>query len=409
MRLRARLSALFTKNQTVLCTALNNVSIPPSSEMHIRVSFPRASINRIVSIEPFDHSRQGFAIANSVSKVQKDSQTIARVVNPTNQLVKVRKGQHLAHAVVIDSPISSTQNNSRVEIDKQIKQLNINSNLNDNVRKSVVDVIRNHLDDFSWSPNDIGHTNLVEHTIQLTADKPIKKPPYKTQPLKQKIIKEKIEEMLQQGIIEESKSPFSSPVVLAQKKSGEWRFCVDFRALNDITVKDAYPLPRIEETLEALHGNCYFSTLDLLSGFWQIPLAPEDRCKTAFALRGGLYEFKVMPFGLTNAPATFQRLMDRVLSSLNWKSCIVYLDDVIVFGKTLKEQNNNLSRVLDHVIKARLKLKPSKCQFAAEEVIYLGHRINKHGIGTDTSKVEAINRIPVPTDRVKLRRFLPNC
>lgn len=196
--------------------------------------------------------------------------------------------------------------------------------------------------------------------------------------------------MLEQDNIEVTRSPFASPVVLAQKKSGEWRFCVDFRALNNITVRDAYPLPRMDEALQALRGNQYFTILDLLSGFWQIPFATKDRHKSAFVTRSGLYQFKVMPFGLTNSPATFQRLMDRVLTGLNWCSCIVYLDDIIVFGRTLHEHNNNLSLVLAQIEHARLKIRPDKCRFAAEEVVYLGHRINKDGIGTDTLKIEAI-------------------
>lgn len=158
-------------------------------------------------------------------------------------------------------------------------------------------------------------TKIVEHKIELSNHKQIKLAPYKTA---------------------KSNSPYSSPVVLARKKNAEYRFCVDFRAINKITRKDAYPLPRVEESQQILRNNHFYITLDLLSGFWQIPLAEKDRHKPAFATRNGLYQFRVMPFGLTNAPVTFQRLMDKVFSGLNWKSCIVYIDDIIVFDRTLE-------------------------------------------------------------------------
>lgn len=396
-----------------ICIIANTTTIPANKELHVVVSCTRTTANQVVSIEPFDHSRQGFIVANSVNTVRNDARTFVRVANPSNHPIQLRRGQRLAQVTPIDTNSTSapvdTRPNQATNLNDHLAQLKINPKLSSNDKQSVLEVIRRHQNAFGWTSNDLGRTDLVEHSIQLTSDKPIKIAGYKTQPHKQKVIEEKINEMLADGVIEESKSPFSSPVVLAKKKNGEWRFCVDFRALNDITVKDAYPLPRMDETLQALHGNSFFTTLDLLSGFWQIPLTPADRHKAAFVTRNGLFQFKVMPFGLTNSPATFQRLMDKVLTGLNWCKCVVYLDDIIVYGRTIHEHNDNLSLVLRQIENAKLKLKPSKCEFASEEVIYLGHRINRHGIGTDTSKVEAINRIATPTDRASLRRFLGAC
>ena len=138
--------------------------------------------------------------------------------------------------------------------------------------------------------------------------------------------------MLQNGIVEPSRSPWASPIVLVQKKDGPTRFCVDYRKVNKVTRKDAYPLPRIDATLDTLAGSQWFSTLDLLSGYWQVQIQEDDRAKTAFCTTEGLYQFRVMLFGLCNAPATFQRLMDLVLSGLQWAHCLVYLDDVIILG-----------------------------------------------------------------------------
>lgn len=398
-----------TISNLISCRASRRTTIPPYSVVNIETTLSRMLVNQVVTIEPYDHSKQGFAIANSVNKIDPRGRTLVQVANPSGKAIHVHRGQQLAHASSLSDTTNSPASTSIIDIEEHIKKLNVNEKLDASERDAVLNVVRQFQHVFSWDKSDLGLTNLVEHTIDLTTDNPVKSAPYKTQPAKQKIIDEQVNEMLEQNIIENSKSPFASPVVLAKKKNGEWRFCVDFRSLNNVTVKDAYPLPRMDDTLQALHGNSFFSSLDLLTGFWQIPVDVLDRYKTAFVTRGGLYQFRVMPFGLTNAPATFQRLMDRVLLGLNWRACVVYLDDIIVFGRTLEEHNSNLALVLEQIGKANLKLKPSKCAFAVDEVVYLGHRINKNGVGTDHSKVEAIGRISTPTDRVKLRRFLGAC
>ena len=176
-----------------------------------------------------------------------------------------------------------------------------------------------------------GHTDAVEHNIDTGDSQPVRCAPRRMSSQKIKREETCVEEMLAGGQIEPSESPWSAPVVLVTKKYGGTRFCVDYRILNLATVKDAYPLPRIDDTLDMLAGKQWFSTLDLASGYWQVSLSPEARCKTAFATHSGLFQFRVMPFGLCNAPATFERLMDRVLQGLRWSRCLVYLDDIISF------------------------------------------------------------------------------
>jgi hypothetical protein len=185
------------------------------------------------------------------------------------------------------------------------------------------------------------------------------------------------------GTIRPSASPWASPIVLVRKKDGSTRFCVDYRKVNDVTIKDAYPIPWIEESLEALQGACYFTTLDLKSGYWQVEMREEDKPVTTFITKHGLYEWNVMQFGLTNAPATFQRLMERVLDWLQWKILALYLDGIIVYAPTVEEHVRRLAIVLDRCRQAGLKLKPAKCELMKRSVHFLGHVGNADGVRTD--------------------------
>jgi len=183
---------------------------------------------------------------------------------------------------------------------------------------------------------------------------------------------------------------WASNIVLVRKKDGALRFCVDYRRLNTITYKDSYPLPLIDNCLNALAGSSWFSVFDLRAGYHNIPIAEEDRDKTAFVTRSGCYRFTVMPFGLTCAPSVFQRLMDFVLCGLSHITCLVYLDDIIIFGRTFEEQLIRLSEVFDRIKTANLKLKPSKCSLFQRQVSFLGHVISETGIAMQTEKIQAV-------------------
>ena len=191
-----------------------------------------------------------------------------------------------------------------------------------------------------------------------------------------------LNDMLDNGIIEPNTGPWTSPIVLVRKKDGGVRFCIDFRKLNQYTQKDAQPLPRIDETLDALDVACYFSTLDIASGYWQVERHPKDKEKTACVTIFGFYQFRVMPFGLCNAPATFQRFMERVRAGLHWSSCIVYLDDIIVYSRSVEEHLTLLGEVFARLRKAGLKIKPSKCHLLQTSVCYLGHVVSEKGVET---------------------------
>ncbi|CAC5402085.1 Transposon Ty3-I Gag-Pol polyprotein,Transposon Ty3-G Gag-Pol polyprotein [Mytilus coruscus] len=189
---------------------------------------------------------------------------------------------------------------------------------------------------FASSDVDLGRTNLVKHEINTGNARPFKEPPRRTPYHLNKVVNDNLDKMLQKGIIEPSYSPWAAGIILVKKKDNSYRFCVDYRRLNTVTRnKDAYPLPRIDDSLDHLAGNKWYSTLDCCSGYWQVELAENDKHKTAFATRRGLFQFRVMPFGLCCAAQTFERLMETILAGLQWETCLVYIDDIIVFGKTL--------------------------------------------------------------------------
>ena len=194
--------------------------------------------------------------------------------------------------------------------------------------------------------------------------------------------------------------------MVVKKKNGKFRLCVNYKPLNDITKKDNYPLPRIDELLDSLQDAQWFTTLDLASGYWQIKVKKEDQEKTAFITKFGTYEFKVMPFGLCNAPATFQRTMDKVLHGIKEKFVLVYLDDVIIYSKTCKEHLQHLTEVLNRIRHANLSLKAEKCNFIATELQFLGHVVGKDGVKPDPEKVEKMMNYPEPKNIRELRGVL---
>ncbi|CAB4022565.1 Retrovirus-related Pol poly from transposon, partial, partial [Paramuricea clavata] len=266
-------------------------------------------------------------------------------------------------------------------------------------------LLDNYSDIFVSGPNDpLGRTTVAEHSIDTGDSRPVKQRPYRIPVHLNTVVNKQVNDMIERGVIRSSNSPWSSPIVLAPKKDGDYRFCVDFRRVNLVTKKDAHPMPRIDEILDQLGGARYFSTLDLASGYWQVPLREEDMEKTAFSVGANHYEFTVMPFGLTNAPATFQRMMGNILMGI--KSCLVFMDDIIIFSDTWEEHQRILDEVFRRIRAAGLKIKRDKCQFAQESVKFLGHIVSARGTEPDSSKVEAVREFATPTSLTDVRAFV---
>ncbi len=277
--------------------------------------------------------------------------------------------------------------------------------LDDQQKMHLWQLLWEHRDIFALSGDEVGLTHLVEHHIDTGGAKPIRVRPRRLPWVKQEAADQEVQAMLQAGVIEPSNSPWSSAIVMVEKKSPGWRFCMDFRLLNNVTRKDCYPIPRIDETLDLVAGSSWFSSLDLRSGYWQVPLSPESRPKTAFSTSRGHWQYKVLPFGLCNAPGTFERLMDNVLAGVPRQECLVYMDDVLSHGRTFQAALDSLRLVLGRIAGAGLRLHPEKCHFMRREVEFLGHKVSGEGISTLEEKVGTIRDWPVPKDQTELKSF----
>ena len=344
-----------------------------------------------------------------------------KVCNISAKAIKIKPHAPLCdlHEVKVLRSLSPTNDieTEPVDVSKEkqdnttpLNEIGVKVNMNDldtDQQNRITNLLHKWTPIFSKGPTDLGNTDLIKHEIHLKDETPFKDPYRRIPPALFEEVREHLKEMLEAGAIRESTSPFSSNVVLVRKKDNSLRFCIDFRKLNARTIKDAYSLPRIDETIDSLAGSKYFSKLDLRSGYWQVEIKEEDKFKTAFTVGPlGFYECNRMAFGLTNAPASFQRLMERCMGDLNLKECLIYLDDIIIFSKTFDEHMKPLEACFERRKQHGLKLKGSKCEFLQRETQYLGHIVSESGIKTDPDKISALRSWPVPSNITELRSFL---
>ena len=361
-------------------------------------------------------NKTGLAASRAVVLPTTSKSIPVSVINAHDTEYVLRKGTFLGHIAHISVnnittlPSSDTSNptTSHKRIPEELTTLiqQCDKTLSKSQTLELKQLLTKYSDRFHIPGTKLGKTDIIKHEIDTGNTHPIKIPPRREPPHKHEIIEQEVEKLLHQNLISHSVSPWSAPVVMATKHDGSPRLCIDYRKINSMTVKDSFPLPCVQQAVNSFHGAQYFCSLDLCSGFYQIAMDEKSRQKTAFATQSGLYEFNVLPFGLTNAPATFVRLMEAVLRGLNWKRCLVYIDDILIFGKTFHETLHNLELVLDRLRSANLVLKPSKCHMFKESIPFLGHVISRDGVTCDPNKISAVKSWPTPTNPKELTSFL---
>ena len=403
--------------RTISCVAsvVQTVKIPPGFTCDVLCSSIRAWKKDIAVFEPDLTKLSDSGLNSADTLVGNPGWAVIPISNPGPRMVYLQRGTEvgkmtLASTVVeniIDKSATGTPvRELRADLEKLLQECNLEDR---DQKREVVHLLKRYSGAFMQKGEPMGRTDKVLHTIDVGDASPFKIP-YRRLPLKKKLVcEEQIAEQLEQDIIIPSTSPWSSPVCMVTKKDGTIRFCVDYRKLNGLTKKNSYPLPRIDETLDSLGGNQYFCTLDLKSGYHQVGMHPDDMEKTAFSSHLGLFQYNVMPFGLCNAPATFECMMETLLSDFLWKKCLVYLDDVIVFGKTFQECLCNLEQIVERIHANGLKLNVKKCKLFQKSITYLGRIISPDGIKADPKKLDAVSKWEKPKTPKEVRSFLGFC
>lgn len=286
-------------------------------------------------------------------------------------------------------------------------EFSLSPDLTNRDRHDLLELLHQNEDVFAESLSDLPGTSILEQDINLVPGaRPVFKRPYRLANIERSAVSAHIQEMLDGGIIEPSQSNFASPFFFVPKKNGKLRFVSDFRELNKITVRDAYTLPRIDTVLESLGGNKYFTTMDMFSGYYQMFVKKEDRYKTAFITDDGLFQYVRSPMGLINSGSKFQRLLDIVLAGVKPKHVVCYVDDCMVFGRTMQEHNQNLQLVFNRIRDANLRFSKSKSKFAFSSIVFLGVVVSEEGFTPDPDKVKALTKIPTPKNITDVRSFI---
>lgn len=410
-------------NQSVSDVLLSRtVKVPPNSNMLLTVEVQSSPKDDYVIVPV--RNKCPVLVSNVIGN---GPHCIINILNDTGRHVKLKKGTCIGHAEPVDEILDSSStrdtfdirqvqlptNNNRKDLNSTVLPNHLqelyersSTNLTNKQQSTLKSLLIEFEDVFSKSDLDLGCLTAVKHKIDTKDAPPVKHRMRRTPLGFQDVEQEYLTKLLSAGVIQPSTSEWSSAPVLVRKRDGSVRWCVDYRALNDRTVKDCFPLPIIEDCLDSLQGATTFCTLDLASGYYQIELEESDRKKTAFITRYGLFEHTRMGMGLCNAPATFQRAMQLVLRGLTWNQVLVYLDDVVILGKNFDHCIEGLREALLRFRAHSLKLKPKKCQLFRHEVEFLGKLVSADGIKIAPTKAEAVQKWPVPTNKKELMAFL---
>ena len=431
--------------------AAEDMIIPARSESIIDVFVVDSPSSRLkqnrksMVIEPTKsfHNKYSLAMASALVSPNKHGFCQVRIMNPCPEAQPIHQNSTIGIAESIDNDavlnvISQSENGCEEIQNNSIRHIQANDHKSkdekipekipgttievpahlqemyhdavkgrtDSQKQLVASVLLECVQAFSRDENDLGQTHLAEHIIDTADARPIKQRPRKVPLAFANEERKVIDDLKSKGVIRNSTSCWASPIVLVKKSNGKIRPCVDYRKLNEVTRKDAYPLPLIQDCLDSVAGAKFFSTFDLTSGYHQVPVRKEDIHKTAFCTKYGLFEFNVMPFGVTNGPATFQRVMELALQGLNWLTCLIYLDDVIVHAETFEEHVERVREFLWRMIEANLKLRPNKCQLLKKKVGFLGHVISEEGVLPNPENVNKLKNWLPPRTVTEVRQFL---
>lgn len=351
---------------------------------------------------------QQFTICGGIYRVNKGKIKVALSVSHSPCLLM--EGFLLCRAERVDSVNKITKFPTMVEsfhtTDITEPMLNIGKAVSNEHKDRLVKILNKYKHCFASNLNELGCTNATEMSIEINDSRPIVFRPYRLSHHEREQVRNMVDEMLSAGIIRESTSEYASPIILVRKPDGSLRMCIDYRKLNSVTVKERYPMPIIEDEIARLSGQAYFITLDLASGYYQVPIAESSKPLTSFVTPDGQFEFNRMPFGLANAPAVFQRMMNRILGSARFTKAMVYIDDLLIFGTSPSECLDRLEEVLQLMEKSNLTLKLSKCSFLQQKIDYLGYEISAEGVKPGEKKIQSVQSFPQPTDVHKVRQFL---
>ena len=424
-----------------LARSVNRISIPSKTAVVTKVKVKNSDSQNLSLVEPVTTLATKHCImgARSLSKVN-NGYVLVKLLNPTAVDIEINQNEPIArihpchdhdlcneteeesilntgiHTVGVQSCDSDKE--QQILSDKEYTEIAESmgvdlsqSDLSDTQKHELLVLLGKNSDVFATSIGELGSTNLHYHHIETGNAKPVRRPPYRTTPEKHAEISRQVEEMEKHGIISKSTSQWSSPVLLVRKKSGEYRFAVDFRALNSVTEPMHFPVTHFQEAVDSIGqaNAAVFSVLDMHSGFWQIPLHPDTKHKTGFVTHEGNYVFNKLAFGLMNSPNAFAMVMSEVLRGINWRFAQVYVDDILVYSADFDQHLRHLQEIFDRFRKANLKLKPSKCCFAARSVRYLGHKFSSDGIFVDEEKIASVVSYPQPKSQREVRAFLGLC
>ena len=395
--------------------------IPPRSEViceAVLKGTSRVKAQNIV-LEQCEDVPQGLLVARVLCR--KNNRVPVRLANVTEKELLVQRKMLLATAFEAETENKKKggKNNfirtvSLADSNEILKQLDLEKPSSE-AAVQLKNLVLEYIDIFRAPNQKLTCTSRVTHRIITEDVPPIVKRPYRVPFHRQEIMRREIQKLLDDGVITESQSPWSFPAILVEKRKhpGEdvqYRLCIDYRLLNNISKTDFFPLPNIQETIDKLSGSSLFSTMDLASGYFQVPLHPEDREKSAFSTPDNHYEFTRMAMGLKNAPATWSRMMSHIFAHLNYKECLIYLDDIIVFSiNDISVHLERLRHIFEKMRESNLKFKPTKCHFLQKEINYLGHVIKEGEYTTDLKKTKIIRNYPPPKSVKETRAFLGLC